>query len=83
MDAERTTSVTVDVVTVRSVLLSDGWHRVVDKSFTIGPYYYMQAGAAQSGASGGDGAVGFRFKDDAGYVFSGPLSAIVASQAAS
>jgi len=73
-------SVTVDVVTVRSVLLSDGWHRVVEKSFTIGPYQFMQAGAAQSG---GNGAVGFRFKDDAGYVLSGPLSAIAASQAGS
>jgi hypothetical protein len=72
-------SITVDLATVRSVLLSDGWHRVTEKSFTVGPFQYGQGGTAQPGGA----ALGFRFKDDAGYVLTGPLSAILASQAAS
>jgi hypothetical protein len=72
-------SITVEIAAVRSVLLSDGWHRVAEKSFTIGPFQYVKAGTAQAEGA----AVGFRFKDDAGYVLTGPLAAILASQAAS
>jgi hypothetical protein len=67
---------TIDLAAVRSVLLSDGWHRVAQKSFTVGSYQY-------GNAANGDGAAGFQFKDDAGYVLTGPLSAILATQAAS
>lgn len=73
-------SITVDIAAVRSVLLSDGWHRVAGKSFTVGPFQYVQGETAQAGAGA---AVGFRFKDNAGYVLTGPLSAILANQAAS
>lgn len=73
-------SITVDITAVRSVLLSDGWHRVAGKSFVVGPYQYMQGDTTQPGAGA---AVGFRFKDDAGYILTGPLSAILASQSAS
>ncbi len=73
-------SITVEIAAVRSVLLSDGWHRVAGKSFIVGPYQYVQGETTQPGAGE---AVGFRFKDDAGYVLTGPLSAILASQAAS
>jgi hypothetical protein len=72
-------SISVDIAAVRSVLLSDGWHRVAEKSFTVGPFHYVQGGTARAEGA----AVGFRFKDDAGYVLTGPLSAILASQAAS
>jgi len=75
-------SMTIDVAKVRSVLLADGWHRVAEKSFGIDTYVYGEAGAT-SGGNGGTATVGFRFKDDAGYVLSGPLSAILATQASS
>jgi hypothetical protein len=72
-------SITIDLTAVRSVLLADGWHRVAEKSFAVGPYQYVRGGTAQAEGV----AVGFRFKDDAGYILTGPLSAILASQAAS
>jgi len=75
-------SMTVDVSKVRSVLLADGWHRVAEKSFGIDTYVYAQPGAP-AGGNGGAATVGFRFKDDAGYVLSGPLTAILATQASS
>ncbi|MBI3982042.1 MAG: hypothetical protein HY337_03965 [Gemmatimonadetes bacterium] len=76
-------SIAIDVAKVRSVLLADGWHRIAGSSFTVGPYEYMQAGATKSGGNGGAVPAGFQFKDDAGYVLSGPLAAILASQASS
>jgi hypothetical protein len=75
-------SMTIDIAKVRSVLLADGWHRVAEKSFGIDAYVYGQAGAP-SGGNGTTATIGFRFKDDAGYVLSGPLSAILATQASS
>ncbi len=74
-------SFAIEIAKVRSVLLADGWHRVAENSFTVDAYEYVQAGGAKSGGNGGVGPVGFRFKDDAGYVLSGPLSAVLASQA--
>ncbi|OGU35156.1 MAG: hypothetical protein A3K13_01035 [Gemmatimonadetes bacterium RIFCSPLOWO2_12_FULL_68_9] len=76
-------SLAIDVAKVRSVLLADGWHRVAENSFAVDAYEYVKAGVTQSGGNGSTGPVGFRFKDDAGYVLSGPLSAILASQATS
>jgi hypothetical protein len=73
----------IDVTKVRSVLLADGWHRIAEHSFTVGPYEYLQAGATKSGGNGSAPPAGYRFKDDAGYVLTGPLSAILASQAVS
>lgn len=74
-------SFAIEVARVRSVLLADGWHRVAENSFAVDAYEYVQAGVTKSGGNGSAGPVGFRFKDDAGYVLSGPLSAILASQA--
>lgn len=76
-------SIAIDVAKVRSVLLADGWHRIVENSFAVGAYEYVQAGVTKSGGNGSTAPVGFRFKDDAGYMLTGPLSAILASQASS
>lgn len=76
-------SIAIDVTKVRSVLLADGWHRIADHSFKVGPYEYMQAGVANGNGTGGAAPTAYQFKDDAGYVLTGPLSAILACQAAS
>ncbi|HEX9582219.1 MAG TPA: hypothetical protein VF970_14040 [Gemmatimonadales bacterium] len=76
-------SLAIDVTKVRSVLLADGWHRIVENSFAVDAYEYLQAGVTRSAGNGNAAPVGFRFKDDAGYLLSGPLSAILASQASS
>lgn len=73
-------SFAIDMAKVRSVLLLDGWHRVAANSFAVDAYEYVKAGE-KSGGNGSAGAAGFRFTDDAGYVLSGPLSAVLASQA--
>lgn len=75
-------SVTIDVAKVRSILLADGWHRVAEHSFAVAGYEYVQASAPKTAGNGNALPVGFTFKDDAGYVLSGPLSAVLASQAA-
>ncbi|HXV86887.1 MAG TPA: hypothetical protein VD793_09320 [Gemmatimonadales bacterium] len=72
----------IDVTKVRSVLLADGWHRVVEQSFVIDAYDYVQAGGTRSGGNGSAPPAGYRFKDDAGYILAGPLAAVLASQTA-
>ncbi len=71
-------SLAIDVTQVRAVMLADGWHRIVDNSFSVGAYEYLQGGATLS--ADGRGAVGYRFKDEAGYVLCGPVTAIFASR---
>ncbi len=72
----------IDCSTIRSVLLADGWHRVSEHSFTLKRYEYVQ-GAEIRHTAGADGvcSTAFQFADEAGYVLSGPLTSILASQA--
>lgn len=73
-------STAIDVTKLRSILLADGWHRVADKSFAIGTYAFLQGGVTTTGKNGASAPAGFSFKDDAGYVLAGPMSAILATQ---
>jgi len=66
----------VAVGRVVSVLLADGWHRIVPGSFRVGPLSFE--------AEAGPGTPGFRFEEaDAGRpyqptVLAGPLDSIIA-----
>jgi hypothetical protein len=66
----------IAVSRVVSVLLADGWHRIVPGSFRVGPLSF--------GAEAGPGTPGFRFEEaDAGRpyqpaVLAGPLDSIIA-----
>jgi hypothetical protein len=61
---------------VAAVLLSDGWHRIVPRSFSVGPLDF--------GAGADPSVPGFRFEEaDAGSpyqptVLAGPLDSIIA-----
>ena len=77
----------IDVDSVTHVLLGDGWHEVVDKSFTVAPYEYGRTVATGDGApsfelvlvAGGASPMGFAF-DEArtGASMCGPLASVVA-----
>lgn len=73
-------SIAIDVTKLRAILLADGWHRIADKSFVIGTYAFLQGGVTTTGKNGGSAPAGFSFTDDAGYVLSGPMSALLATQ---
>jgi len=66
----------IAVSRVVSVLLADGWHRIVPGSFRVGPLSFE--------AEAGPGTPGFRFEEaDAGRpyqpaVLAGPLDSIIA-----
>jgi len=66
----------IAVSRVVSVLLADGWHKIVPGSFCVGPLSF--------GAEAGPGTPGFRFEEaDAGRpyqpaVLAGPLDSIIA-----
>ena len=66
----------IAVSRVVSVLLADGWHKIVPGSFRVGPLSF--------GAEAGPGTPGFRFEEaDAGRpyqpaVLAGPLDSIIA-----
>jgi hypothetical protein len=72
-------SLAIDVKKVAAVLLVDGWHDVVNDSFTIDAYEYLWRRSTDPEvdpyvSSGGDG---FLFKDKkSGGVLMGPLVAI-------
>jgi hypothetical protein len=86
-------SLAIDVDRVSQVLLSDGWHTVVNKSFTLDSYEYIwhHEGSKDSelmhgGGSSGVCATGFSFQaspqpgsnQKAGELIAGPLTAIQA-----
>ena len=75
-------SLAIDVGAVRAVLLADGWHKIADNSLSIDSYEYVQGGLTTQGSGNGVSAAGFRFKDEAGYILHGPLTAILASRTA-
>jgi hypothetical protein len=80
-------SLAIDVDHITAVLLSDGWHDVVAKSFTTDSYEYLWYPSAGSkhdfqllhgGGASGVCATGFEFKTADGDRMAGPLTAIQA-----
>ena len=74
----------IDVDKVTHVLLSDGWHEVIDESFTLDAYEYVwnvehPGGSTQSQPYLGLQVAGFEFKDGPeGTWLAGPLTSIIA-----
>ncbi len=73
-------SLAIDVTKVRAVLLADGWHKIANNSFDLGSYEYLRGTEPIPNGANGTSPVGFRLKDDAGYLLYGPLTAILASR---
>jgi len=71
-------SLAIDVDRVSHVLLSDGWHVVVDNSFSIDAYEFIsKQTSVHGGGQSGVCASGFTFKSHEGN-FAGPLTSIIA-----
>lgn len=78
-------SLAIDVDHVTEVLLADGWHQVLDGSFTLDAYEYLwysagnpdEAQILHGGGNSGVCATGFGFKSSDGWLY-GPLTAIQA-----
>jgi hypothetical protein len=71
-------SLAINTHKIRRVLLADGWHNVLEQSFTIDAYEFAEDG--QTVHSGGQSSVcasGFAFKTETG-VWSGPLTSVLA-----
>lgn len=78
-------SLAIDVDLVERVLLADGWHPVLNESFSIDSYEFIwtDEGADQllhGGGTNGVCASGFLFEELTGKWLSGPLTAILAVQ---
>jgi len=77
-------SLSIDIDTVSAVLLADGWHDVIDDSFEVDAYEYVQGKALRfrGGQSALIPATGFQFKEAQGVggavMVYGPLTAILA-----
>ena len=69
----------IDVAKVRAILLADGWHKIANNSFDIGPYEFAR-GSETVRNGNGPAPVGISFKDDAGYFLYGPMTAILATR---
>lgn len=79
-------SLAIDVDAITEVLLQDGWHSVLNASFTLDAYEFVQNTATAAGESslvlhgGGEAGVcstGFSFESNDGHI-AGPLTAIQA-----
>lgn len=74
-------SLCIDTDRVQAVLLNDGWHEVLDKSFDLDAYEFVwgsQNGmTVHGGGNSGVCSTGFAFKVKDG-VLAGPLTAILA-----
>ncbi len=76
-------SLHIEVDEITEVLLVDGWHRVVDKSFDLDSYEFLDGPGTDAFLLHGAGragicSTGFRFKGPDGQILAGPLSAILA-----
>jgi hypothetical protein len=81
-------SLEIDPEDVLDVLLADGWHEVLERSFTLDAYEFVESGGfvLHSGGNSGVCSTGFMFKtsspefpgSDAAVIISGPLTAILA-----
>jgi hypothetical protein len=84
-EKERTMSIAIDVDLVTEVLLTDGWHTVVDRSFFLDSYEYLWRDIDEERMvllGGGTErlipSTGFTFTEDTGRRISCPLTAILA-----
>jgi len=68
-------SLAIDTDRVTAVLLADGWHDVVDKSFNLDAYEFMWDGRL---VGSGSSATGYDFEEGNGSRLAGPLTAIIA-----
>jgi hypothetical protein len=83
---ESAVSLLIDVDEVVEVLLEDGWHPVVDSSFTLDAYEFIwqEEGSQGSphvlhgGGQSGITAAGFAFKEITGSYLLGPLTSVLA-----
>lgn len=82
-------SLAIEISSVTQVLLADGWHNVVNDSFEIDAYEYVDAGQGGHRRFGGSGdnATGFTFaerlqdgalKSTPRVTIKGPISSILA-----
>ena len=71
-------SLGIDVDEIARVLLADGWHEVVDKSFTLDAYEYMwEHDLLHGGGASGICATGFLFKTT-GTISGSPRTSVMA-----
>jgi len=78
-------SLHIDTDKVSLIMLRDGWHKVVEGTFTVGPYKYVTDVPRADGGrrrepldAGPPGTVGFEFHDpNLGWI-AGPIASIVA-----
>lgn len=73
-------SLYIDVNKVEQVLLADGWHVVVDKSFAMDSYeYHYEDFTTLGGGQSGICATGFEFWEDGmDCLIAGPMTSILA-----
>lgn len=73
-------SLSIDVDEVTAVLLADGWHTVVDESFTLDAYEFHWQGQLLVGGGTVQGvpSTGFEFHGPDGQVWVGPLTSVLA-----
>ena len=70
-------SLNINVDDVTSVLLADGWHEVIDKSFVIDAYEFLDGGKTHSFRKGVY-STGARWKGKGGESIACPIRSIVA-----
>lgn len=72
-------SLCIDTDEVVAVLLSDGWHEVIDQSFDLDAYEFEWEGRCIHGGGNSEVcATGFGFKTTGAQRMYGPLTAILA-----
>jgi hypothetical protein len=71
----------IDPNEIDAVLLATGWHEVIDWSFALDGYEYVDGDSGHVLHARGESGVcgtGFSFVDTEGGVMSGPLTAVLA-----
>jgi hypothetical protein len=78
------THINIDVDKVDRVLLSDGWHRVRDASFTVATYGFVKGPTMLLNAIAVKGAVSHwaRWTEPEGAMVACPLTAVLALSSA-
>ena len=77
-------SLAIDIDSVTGVLLADGWHEVINDSFDLDAYEYMQGEGERRTMLFGGGheklipATGFTFQSAGSEWITGPLTSILA-----
>jgi hypothetical protein len=73
-------SLNIDTDSITAVLLADGWHEIIPKTFRLDAYEFIEEGEiVHKGGQSGVSATGFNFQDrETHMIISGPLTAILA-----